>query len=81
MPALKIGSEIAPIGKNDMKTCKTCKWWDRERIRNGYAECDRVQHCGPSLAIVECGADDDQGLYQKFMTDPSFGCVQHEDLE
>jgi hypothetical protein len=61
---------------SDLGRCKTCKWWGRD-YEGTCSFVDTTLSQYPDHFELECGADDDSGLWARLATGPEFGCVHH----
>ena len=60
------------------KTCKTCRYWEREWKNKEYGECDRINRDRTPKNLmfdIEEYADDDQGLCTSLKTGQDFFCA------
>lgn len=77
-----------------MKTCKTCKWWDKDGSRSQKHQQTQLCLC-PSISSSASNAEwcpntfnvtgsnaeliDGSGYLALLRTGPDFGCVHHEE--
>lgn len=55
-----------------MKTCETCRWWDRSWLLGGNRPCRRIEDTGYGFVYIALGDPHDSA---SLMTPPTFGCV------
>lgn len=63
-----------------LKTCSTCKHWERIGTHSTTGICDRVDGWKSDIIFdVVATASDDTGLESHLETGHNFGCILHED--